>query len=136
VEEGLSIIDRAIVRRRISFVTLVATFAVLICAGQASAGTDAWFYASPLGATRANASTQAHSISYVYGNTNHNNFCVSKQTGYTGDEDVHTLTSSPQACSVSGGVAYRNENSACCYHGWIGNFNGFGISVAQAYYNY
>lgn len=113
-------------RRALGGAVLVAVFA--ISATVAFAGSDAWFSGS-LSPMVAVASTEAHSIIYIQGSANANGFCIAKDTGFAGAGVTTNATDGAQSCATSGGFVSRGENGACCYHGWIGNYNGSAITV-------
>jgi 2-keto-3-deoxy-6-phosphogluconate aldolase len=113
-------------RRALGGAVLVVVFGV--CATVAYGTSDFWFSGN-LSSEVAVASTGAHSITYIQGVATSSNFCVAKDTGFAGLGSTTNPTAGTQACATSGGFASRSENGACCYHGWIGNYNNFTINV-------
>jgi hypothetical protein len=114
--------------------TLVVAFA--LPATPAFAAHDTWF-SGPLPAGFGNASTAAHSITYIEGTANANGFCVAKDQGLAGYDFATRSVVGARTCASSGGFAARTENGSCCYHGWIDNDLSFAIAVdPSTHYNY
>ena len=99
-----------------------------LCATAAYSASDFWF-SGPLSSGIGFASTDAHSITYIQGAGSVNGFCVAKDQGTAGFGPASRSTAGAQACATSGGFASRSENGACCYHGWIANKTGGGMTV-------
>ncbi len=122
-------------------------FLPLLAALVASAGFAApsyavvenWFFGK-LNNNTGNEGGPRHSIYYIEGKTNHNNFCVAGDTRgpgfyYVGSSGL--LTALPQACSSSGGFASISYSASCCQYGFIQNRNAFSISVySQTHYSW
>jgi hypothetical protein len=106
--------------RRGLMVCAVLAVALLSVTATALATADHWF-SGTLVQGYGYASIGAHSIVYVEATGNHNGFCVAKDTGTAGYASATKTTAGSRTCSASGGFAARNENGACCYHGWVDN---------------
>jgi hypothetical protein len=116
-------------RRALGGAVLAAVFG--LGATVAYATSDFWFSGS-LGTGLGYASTTAHSITYIQGVANANGFCVAKDTGLSGQGPANRTTAGTQACATSGGFASRSEDGSCCFHGWIANKTGGGITVTSS----
>lgn len=113
-------------RRALGGAVLAAVFG--LGATVAYAASDFWF-SGPLTGGYGVASNDAHSITYIQGVANANGFCVAKDQGLAGLGTASRVPVGTEACATSGGFASRSESGACCYHGWIANKNGGGITV-------
>jgi hypothetical protein len=109
----------------------VLTIMLASTATAAHATDDTWF-SGGLSSEAAVASVGAHSIFLIQGFANANGFCIAKDLGFSGLGTTTTATAGGQSCATSGGFVARSENSACCYHGWIGNPLGFTITVSPS----
>jgi hypothetical protein len=65
------------------------------------------------------ASIEAHSLTYVQGNANHNEFCIGEETGSAGSYKDNG--SDCQVFSAGNFAASDNYDGSCCFHATIVN---------------
>jgi hypothetical protein len=122
-------------KRAITLCALVVVLFAMLSA-IAAATADHWFSGTLANGTGF-ASTDAHSIEYIEGTGNHGGFCIAKDQGTAGDGPSSHPTTGTQSCAPSSGFISRTENATCCYHGWIDNPTGTGMTIdPSTHYSY
>jgi hypothetical protein len=124
-----------------AFFLTVLTLALGACAAFAAAPAGACtspchWYEGSLSNGFGQASGEAHSLTYVQGNANHNEFCIGEETGNAG-----SYKDNGGDCQVfSNGTfaASDNYDGSCCFHATIVNTGPLStISVTSAtHYDY
>lgn len=122
----------------------IASLALTLAAVGAMAGPARAVCASPchwfsgeLAKNWAYASIEAHSLTYIQGNANHNEFCIGAEAGSAGS---YKDTSASDCQVYSGGTfaAAGFYGGSCCFHATIVNVGPLSsINVTSAtHYNY
>lgn len=124
-------------RRRTAASCALAILASGVLAAPSFATTEYFF--SPFVLLEANQSYvngPNHSIGYIQGVSDHNNFCVAADANHGSSGPVfHTApltTSRAKGCSSTGGFAAISYSAFCCQIGEIENNNAFRIYVTNS----
>lgn len=94
--------------------------AVLATPASATCASPCHWYSGALSLNWAYASIEAHSLTYVQGNANHNEFCIGAEQGSAGSY-FDPSASDCQAWSNGTFAASRFYSGACCFHATIVN---------------
>jgi hypothetical protein len=98
----------------------VCATAVLATPASATCASPCHWYSGALSLNFGYASIEAHSLTYVQGNANHNEFCIGAEQGSAGSYSDPSA-SDCQAWSNGTFAASRFYSGACCFHATIVN---------------
>lgn len=132
----LQLVRRPLLAFVLSLVLALAAGALKASSANAACASPCHWFSGALSINFGFASIEAHSLTYVQGNANHNEFCIGAEAGSAGS--YKDSGGDCQAFSSGSFAASAHYSGACCFHATIVNVGPLSsITVTSAtHYDY